>query len=69
MNHLLQIHEPGQTPAPHAGDEQIAIGIDLGTTHSVVAYASRTEKGVQGEGGSPSEPSARATSEPPHVRG
>lgn len=34
---LLQIHEPGQTPLPHQ-DEQ-AIGIDLGTTNSVVAVA------------------------------
>ena len=34
---LLQIHEPGQTPLPHAAGA--AIGIDLGTTHSVVAWA------------------------------
>ena len=34
---LLQIHEPGQTPAPHANEA--AVGIDLGTTHSVVAVA------------------------------
>ncbi len=34
---LLQIHEPGQTPLPHA--ETVAIGIDLGTTHSVVALS------------------------------
>lgn len=32
---LLQIHEPGQTPDPHA--DTVAVGIDLGTTHSVVA--------------------------------
>lgn len=32
---LLQISEPGQTPLPH--ENQVAIGIDLGTTHSVVA--------------------------------
>jgi molecular chaperone HscA len=38
MTHLLQIYEPGQTPGPHE-DETLAIGIDLGTTHSVVAYA------------------------------
>ena len=36
---LLQIHEPGDTPDPHAGETDIAIGIDLGTTNSVVAYA------------------------------
>jgi molecular chaperone HscA len=32
---LLQISEPGQSPNPHA--RRIAIGIDLGTTHSLVA--------------------------------
>jgi molecular chaperone HscA len=32
---LLQISEPGQAPNPH--DKRIAIGIDLGTTHSLVA--------------------------------
>jgi len=36
---LLQILEPGQTPAPHAGDESVAVGIDLGTTNSVVAVS------------------------------
>lgn len=35
---LLQIYEPGQTPLPH--QDAAAIGIDLGTTHSVVAIAS-----------------------------
>ncbi|MFW0776760.1 MAG: Hsp70 family protein [Rickettsiales bacterium] len=35
---LLQIHEPGQTPLPH--QDTAAVGIDLGTTHSVVAVAS-----------------------------
>lgn len=35
---LLQIHEPGQTPAPHT-DDSVAVGIDLGTTHSVVALS------------------------------
>ena len=34
---LLQIHEPGETPLPHEGGA--AVGIDLGTTHSVVAVA------------------------------
>ncbi len=37
--HLLQIHEPGQTPEPHAGDVNPAIGIDLGTTNTVVAFS------------------------------
>jgi len=32
---LLQISEPGQTPDPH--QRRIALGIDLGTTHSLVA--------------------------------
>lgn len=32
---LLQISEPGQSPAPH--QRRLAIGIDLGTTHSLVA--------------------------------
>ncbi|HVJ40565.1 MAG TPA: Fe-S protein assembly chaperone HscA [Dongiaceae bacterium] len=34
---LLQIHEPGETPEPHAAQRSIAVGIDLGTTNSVVA--------------------------------
>lgn len=36
---LLQIHEPGETPEPHKGDQGLAVGIDLGTTNSVVAIA------------------------------
>ena len=36
---LLEIHEPGQTPLPHAGEAPLAVGIDLGTTNSVVAIA------------------------------
>ena len=32
---LLQISEPGQSPAPH--EQKLAIGIDLGTTNSLVA--------------------------------
>ncbi len=31
---LLQIHEPGQTPPPHS--DELVLGIDLGTTNSVV---------------------------------
>jgi molecular chaperone HscA len=34
---LLQLHEPGETPMPHEGDKHFALGIDLGTTNSVVA--------------------------------
>jgi molecular chaperone HscA len=37
---LLEIHEPGETPLPHAGEGSLAVGIDLGTTNSVVAIAS-----------------------------
>ena len=32
---LLQISEPGQSPAPH--EHRLAVGIDLGTTNSLVA--------------------------------
>jgi molecular chaperone HscA len=32
---LLQISEPGQAPAPH--EQRLAVGIDLGTTNSLVA--------------------------------
>ena len=32
---LLQISEPGQAPEPH--QRRVAVGIDLGTTHSLVA--------------------------------
>ena len=32
---LLQISEPGQAPNPH--ERRVAVGIDLGTTHSLVA--------------------------------
>jgi molecular chaperone HscA len=32
---LLQISEPGESPAPH--QHRLAVGIDLGTTHSLVA--------------------------------
>ena len=36
---LLEIHDPGETPLPHAGEASLAVGIDLGTTNSVVAIA------------------------------
>ena len=36
---LLDIYEPGQTPLPHEGERGLAVGIDLGTTNSVVAVA------------------------------
>ncbi len=40
MQPLLQIHEPGATPMPHEGEQSLAVGIDLGTTNSVVAISS-----------------------------
>ena len=36
---FLQIHEPGETPLPHEEERGLAVGIDLGTTNSVVAIA------------------------------
>ncbi|CAA7622359.1 Fe-S protein assembly chaperone HscA [Magnetospirillum sp. SS-4] len=36
---LFQLHEPGETPAPHESERGLAVGIDLGTTNSVVALA------------------------------
>ena len=36
---LLQLHEPGETPLPHEDDRDLAVGIDLGTTNSVVAIS------------------------------
>ena len=39
MAQLLQIHEPGQSPVPHQGETELAMGIDLGTTNSVVAIS------------------------------
>lgn len=38
---LLQISEPGQTTAPH--QRQLAVGIDLGTTNSLVATVRSSE--------------------------
>ena len=40
MANLLQIHEPGETPAPHSSDRSLVVGIDLGTTNCVVATSS-----------------------------
>ena len=40
---LLQISEPGQSPNPH--QRRVAVGIDLGTTHSLVA-AVRNDAGI-----------------------
>ena len=35
---LLKIYEPGQTPQP-PHPEEIAVGIDLGTTNSLIAIS------------------------------
>ena len=41
---LLQISEPGQSDAPH--ERRLAVGIDLGTTNSLVAAVRSGEAGV-----------------------
>jgi molecular chaperone HscA len=43
---LLQIHEPGATPLPHAAERALAVGIDLGTTNSVVAVSRKGQPEV-----------------------
>lgn len=43
---LLQIHEPGETPMPHEDERGLAIGIDLGTTNTVVAIATNQNVAV-----------------------
>ncbi|OAN50880.1 Fe-S protein assembly chaperone HscA [Magnetospirillum moscoviense] len=40
---MLQLCEPGETPAPHESERGAAVGIDLGTTNSVVALSFETE--------------------------
>jgi molecular chaperone HscA len=49
--HLLDIHEPGETPRPHQNDVA-AVGIDLGTTNSLVAVSTHEKpeivRGVEG---------------------
>ncbi len=46
---LLDIYEPGQTPLPHETDD-VAVGIDLGTTNSVVAVSHEGEVEVLKDG-------------------
>lgn len=47
MSKLLQIQEPGQTLDPHEEKaDSIAIGIDLGTTNSVVAWKAEHDEAV-----------------------
>jgi len=61
MAMLLQIHEPGQTPTPHAAERGMAIGIDLGTTNSVVAIATdETPETLRDENGKALVPSVVA---------
>ncbi len=58
---LLQIHEPGETPLPHQGERATAIGIDLGTTNTVVAVATDGKPEViRGEDGTALIPSVVA---------
>ncbi len=58
--HLLEIHEPGQTPAPHA-ETEVAVGIDLGTTYSLVAIStSETPEILRAPDGSALVPSVVA---------
>ena len=45
MAGLIQIQEPGAEPVEDAGDRPAAVGIDLGTTNSVVAVG--TEAGAE----------------------
>jgi molecular chaperone HscA len=46
MSYLLQIVEPGQTPDPHTKDISCAVGIDLGTTNSVIAISKQGKAAV-----------------------
>src|SRR6478735_4912435 len=53
---LLQISEPGETPDPH--QHRRAVGIDLGTTHSLVAtIRSSSAEVIADEAGRPLLPS------------
>jgi len=54
---LLQISEPGESPAPH--QRRLAVGIDLGTTNSLVAAVrSSVAEVLEGADGRPLLPSA-----------
>lgn len=53
---LLQISEPGESPAPH--QRRLAVGIDLGTTHSLVAAVRSSVPEVLLDAGRPLVPSA-----------
>jgi len=52
---VLQLCEPGQTPLPHEEeknnmDNGLAVGIDLGTTHSLVAFSMQRRPHVFSDG-------------------
>ncbi len=58
---LMQLHEPGATPLPHENAGDAAIGIDLGTTNTVVAVAENARPEViRGEDGGALIPSVVA---------
>jgi molecular chaperone HscA len=60
---LLQLVEPGLTPDPHASAEGVVVGIDLGTTHSVVAVVvDHTPRVLTVEGGGALIPSILSVS-------
>lgn len=64
---LLQISEPGQSPVPH--QRRVAVGIDLGTTHSLVAAVRHSVAEVlPDERGRPLLPSAVHYAAPDEVR-
>jgi molecular chaperone HscA len=46
---LLQIAEPGATPESSV-ERQVAVGIDLGTTNSLIAHFDGTELSVLADG-------------------
>ena len=61
---LLQLVEPGQTLDPHTAPQGVVVGIDLGTTHSVVALVQRGKPQVLTvEGAGPLIPSILSISE------
>jgi molecular chaperone HscA len=63
---LLQISEPGESPAPH--QRRLAVGIDLGTTHSLVAAVRSSVPEVLFDAGRPLVPSAVYIEEGGHAR-
>jgi len=63
---LLQISEPGQSPAPH--QERRAVGIDLGTTNSVIAaYEAGEPSVIPNEEGGRTTPSFVAFTDSPSL--